>query len=403
MKKIAVLGVTSGIAAYKTLELVKLLKEKGIDVFVIMTQHATKMVNKKEFEKASGNNVYSDLFEEDFDYKRILKRRKVDHIALADKADVMVIAPATANVIAKLANGIADDFLTTTVLAATCPIILCPSMNVYMWKNPIVKENVSKLRGHGFHIIEPTSGMLACGYEGEGRLADVLSVSNQIRNMLNYTQFLKGKKILVTVGGTVERIDDVRFIANKSSGKMGVAIAEECFMRGADVFLLRAYNAVRPRYLIKEEEFYSAEDLFSLVKKHIENIDILFHVAAVSDFTVQNAYKGKLSSEKLATITLQPRAKIIDQIKKLNPKVKLVAFKAEYNLTESELINKAKEKILTWKADAVIANDVGKKDRGFGSDMNEVFIVLKNGETKKIKRDLKRNVAREIIEFTLAS
>lgn len=399
MKKTVVLGVSSGIAAYKTLELVKLLKKEGINVFVIMTKHACRMVSPQEFEKASGNKIYSQLFEKNFDYKNILKVRKVDHIALADSADLVIIVPATANIIAKLAHGIADDFLTTTVLATTAPILLCPSMNVHMWNNPIVQENVAQLRTHGFHIIEPTSGMLACGYEGEGRLADVQNIYREIKTLLSYTSSLQGKRILVTAGGTIEKIDNVRFISNRSSGKMGIAIAEECFLRGADVLLLRAKNSVKPRYLIQEKIFTTSDDLFSLVKENIKSVDIFFHVAAVSDFRVQNFYKGKLPSEKRAAITLEPREKIINRIRELNPHIKLIAFKAEYGLTESELVKKTQEKLLAWNADAVVANDISRNDSGFESNMNEVYVVLKNGEVKKIGHDLKRNVAREIVEY----
>lgn len=400
--KTVVLGVTSGIAAYKTLALIKLLKEKEIDVFVIMTHHATKMLSIDAFEKASGHKVYTQLFENKFDYKEILSKRKVDHIELADKADVFVIAPATANIIAKLAHGFADDFLTTTALATTAPTLLCPSMNVNMWKNPIVQGNVNILRTNGFYIIPPTSGMLACGYEGEGRLAHVEDIYNEIQNFFNYTSSLQGKKIIVTAGGTQEKIDDVRFITNKSSGKMGIAIAEECFLRGADVLLLRARNSVKPRYLIKEKEFSSADNLLNLIKEHTKDADVIFHTAAVSDFRVE-PQEGKISSDRQISLTLHPQEKIVSQIKALNSQVKLIAFKAEYGLDEKVLVAKAKGKLHEYAADAIIANDVSKSDRGFESDMNEVFIVLKSGEVKKIPHNTKRNIAREIVETILAA
>jgi len=262
MKKNILIGVTSGIAAYKVLELIKLLKNEGYEIFVIMTKGATKMVSLQDFERASGNKVYVNLFEKNFDYRKVLDKRKVEHIELADKADVMVIAPATANIIGKLAYGIADDFLTTTALAMTTPIIICPSMNVNMWGNPIVQENLAKLKSVGYQIIEPSSGMLACGYEGVGRLENVEIINKEINKLLERNDSLKNKKIIVTAGGTTEKIDEVRFITNRSSGKMGVALAEECYLRGADVLLLRAKNSVSPRYLIKEKIFENLKDVF---------------------------------------------------------------------------------------------------------------------------------------------
>lgn len=194
MKKTVILGVGSGIAAYKTLGLIKQLREEEIDVFVVMTDKATKMISPEEFEKTSGHPVYNQLFEKNFDYKKVLEERTVEHIALADKADAMIIAPATANTIGKLAHGIADDFLTTTALAVTAPVIICPSMNVNMWHNPVVQENISKLKELGYHIIHPAKGMLACGYEGVGRLAEIPEIKEEVLRKLKIALSLKGKK-----------------------------------------------------------------------------------------------------------------------------------------------------------------------------------------------------------------
>ncbi len=399
MSKTVALGVSSGIAAYKSLDLVKELRKDGIDVFVVMTIQASKMVPPKDFEKASGHKVFIELFEKEFDYKSILKAREVDHIKLADKADVMVIAPATANVIAKLSHGIADDFLTTTALAVTAPIIICPSMNVNMWNNPLVQENVTKLKEFGYYVIEPETGLLACGYEGIGRLADVEIIKSEVLSQLNYTNSLSGAKIIVTAGGTIEKIDDIRYIANRSSGKMGVAIAEECYMRGADVLLLRAKSSVKPRYPIKEELFTSFEDLFDLVKKHTKDYQYFYHAAAVSDFSVANKIKGKLSSKRPVTINLKPQAKILNQIKKLNPAVRLIAFKAEYTSDKKKLTQIALNRLKESSADAIIANDVSKKDSGFGADKNEVYIILPDGVTKHIPLNTKREIAKSIVDY----
>ena len=398
MKKNILIGVTSGIAAYKVLDLIKLLKNEGHEVFVIMTKGATEMISPQNFEKASGNKVYVNLFEKNFDYRKVLDKRKVEHIELADKTDVMVIAPATANIIGKLSSGIADDFLTTTALAVTSPIIICPSMNVNMWGNPIVQENLNKLKSIGYQIIEPTAGMLACGYEGVGRLENVEIINKEINKLLEKTNSLKGKKVIITAGGTVEKIDEIRFIANRSSGKMGVALAEECYLRGADVLLLRAKNSVTPRYLIKEKIFGTAEDLMNLIKENIKKTDFFYQVAAISDYKVEQPYEGKLSSKQSVVLKLKPQIKIIDQIKKISPKTILIAFKAEYGLGEKSLIEKAIEKLKESKADVVIANDISQDDRGFESNNNEVYIVSANRPVKKIPLSSKREIAKKIID-----
>lgn len=398
MKKTVVLGVTSGIAAFRSIELVGLFKREDVDVFVVMTAHATRMVDPFDFEKASGHNVYSELFEQGFDYKNVLNTRKVDHIELADKADVLVIAPATANVIAKLAHGLADDFLTTTVLATTAPIILCPSMNVHMWNNPVVQENVGVLRKRGYSIIEPESGVLACGYHGKGRLAHIETIKEEVMRRLTYRSLLKGINVLVTAGGTIEPIDDVRSITNRSSGKMGVAIGQECFLRGANVLLLRAASSVKPGYAISEETFYTAGDLLSLLKTYAPRYDILFHTAAVSDFTSMKKMKGKISSKKGFVLTLKPQVKIVDQIKTLHPKIKLIAFKAGWALSEADLVKSAYKKLQEIHADMVVANDVSQKDRGFEVDTNEVFIVFSDGSSKKISLRSKQEIARELVD-----
>lgn len=399
MKNNILIGITGGIAAYKILDLIKLLKKEGNEVFVIMTKGAAEMFSRRDFEKASGNKIYTDLFEKNFNYEDVLKDRKVEHIELADKTDVMVIAPATANIIAKLSHGIADDFLTTTSLAVTAPIIICPSMNVNMWGNPIVQENLTKLKSIGYQVIDPASGMLACGYKGVGKLENIEVINKEIIKSLERTEFLKGKKIIVTAGGTVEKIDEVRFIANRSSGKMGAAISEECYLRGAEVLLLRAKDSVRPRYLIKEKIFETAQDLLQLIKVNINNTDLFFQVAAVSDYKVSQSFKGKLSSDSPVNLKLIPQIKIIDQIKKLSPKTTLIAFKAEYGLSELQLIKVGKKKLQESNADFVIANDVSRKDRGFESDNNEVYIISKNGVVKKIPLASKREIAKKIMEF----
>ena len=399
MKKTVVLGVASGIAAYKSLDLINLLKKEGVDVHVIMTDKARQMVSVNDFEKTTGHKIYTDLFEKGFEYKKILQTRRVEHIDLADKADVFVIAPATANVIAKIAYGLADDFLTTTVLATQAPVIICASMNVHMWENPVTQQNVERLRAMGYQIVEPEEGALACGYEGKGRLANIEAIRDEIMKVLKRSNSLKDQRVMVTAGGTIEHIDDVRFITNKSSGKMGVALVEECYLRGADVLLLRANSSVKSRYHMQEKTFDTADELYDLIKKYVKDFDICYHTAAVSDFTVKKV-KGKISSKKAHSLQLTPSKKICDEIKKLNPKIKLVAFKAELGKSDSELIKIAKEKLKECGADAVVANEVGKPDRGFQSDDNEVIIVSRNGQHQKVPLAPKREVAKEIVDYT---
>ena len=392
-KKTVVVGITSGIAAYKVLDLIKLLWKDQCNVVVVMTKSASQMVSKEEFEKACGNKVYTDLFEKDFDYKKVLQSLEVDHICVADMADVVVIAPATANIIGKMAHGIADDFLTTMLLASQAPILVFPSMNVHMWQHPAVLENVSILRKRGITIIEPDEGALACGYEGKGRLPEVEEIHKEITKLLKKTQSLQGKKIIVTAGGTKEPIDGVRYISNNASGKMGAAIAESCFLQGAEVLLVRSKTSISTRYDIKQILFETADELSEILKREVKKYDVLFQTAAVSDFIVENKNKGKLDSKKSIFLKLSPREKIIAQIKKWHPKITLIVFKAVWGGLEKKLEES--------NADAVVINDVSQSDRGFQSDDNEVIIISKNKEKKKISLKSKRDVAEELVSFLL--
>ena len=398
--KTVVLGVTGGIAAFKVLELIAILKHSGIHVIVIATPAATRIITPKQFTKAGATNVLTQLFQPNFDYKKILKARRVEHIDIAQSSSLIVIAPATANIIAKLAAGIADDYLTTTVLAATCPILIYPSMNTVMWRNPVTQKNVAYLRSLGMQIITPVSGILACGTEGEGRLPAVKKISDEIMAQLSRTNSLQGKRVLVTAGGTREPIDAVRFLTNRSSGKMGIAIAEECYLRGANVTLLRSRTSVQPRYPLNEYLFDTADDLEQFVEKHIRQADICFHVAAVSDFSVQ-ATPIKFSSQRSHALTLLPRPKIIDTIKKQNPKVFLVSFKAEAGLMDDGLVDAAKKKLKESQSDVVVANHIDRPNQGFGVDTNEVFIVTKQGAVTHVPLTSKHQVAQQTLNLAL--
>lgn len=396
MKKHILLAVTSSIAAYKALDLVKKLQEENVDIEVIMTNSATKMIAPHAFETLLKKKIYTDLFEADFDYKEVLDTQKVEHIQLADNADLMVIVPATANVLAKLAHGIADNLLTTTALAMTRPIVIAPAMNVNMWNNPAVQNNIIILKSMGYIIIEPTEGMLACGYIGKGKLESVTTIYEEVKKQLENSKRLEGKKIIVTAGGTTEPIDDVRVITNRSSGRMGVALAEALYLQGADVLLLRAEHAIKPRYLLSEKTFTASEELSQLIQQYVPAYDAIFHAAAVSDFAVEQ-HTGKFSSDIPHTLQLTPQSKIVEQIKSLNPAIRLFAFKAVAG--EKELLKKAKEKLETSHAEAVIANDVSG-GKGFEKDENEVTVVTKN-EVKKFVLKSKKEIAKEIIDYLL--
>lgn len=395
MKHRMLLGITSSIAAYKAVYLVKKLQARDIEVRIIMTANAAKMINPNEFQKL-GVTVYTQLFPEEFTYEQVLSTRHVEHIALADTADLMAIIPATANTIAKLASGMADDLLTTTALAFTKPIIIAPAMNTNMWNNPLTQENIAKLQNLGHIIIEPTEGMLACGYTGKGKLENIEIIYQEIIDQLSYANKLKNKKFIVTAGGTTEPIDTVRVITNKSSGKMGVALAEALFLQGAEVLLLRATHAVKPRFLIKEKTFTTSTDLLSLIKQFAPKYDVIYHAAAVSDFSVTQE-TTKLSSQASHTLLLTPQIKILDEIKKLNSNIQLFAFKAVDN--ENDLVTKAKETLLKSNADGVIANNIAKKDNGFESENNEVCIVTKNKDPKHFTHKSKKELAKEIVTY----
>jgi phosphopantothenoylcysteine decarboxylase / phosphopantothenate---cysteine ligase len=395
--KKVVIGVTGGIACYKAVDIAKKMKGLGADVHVIMTEHAKKLVDRKDFKNATGNKVHDSLFHPDINYIDYIKKNKpIKHISLADIADMFLVCPATANVIGKIANGICDDLLTTSIMATNAPVLICPAMNVKMWKNTIMQENVANLRKSNYHFADPEYGELACGYKGMGRLAGGEKIIESASLLLKNSSDFSGKNVLVTAGATYEEIDPVRVITNKSSGKMGCAIAEQAFLRGANVVLLRGTGSAEPKYHFHEEVFTDVDDLFSRIKKHVRGAGIVIHSAAVSDFTVEkNDEKIKSTSE--LHLELTPSTKILEKLKSLNSKMVLVGFKAEVNLSEKELADKAYGLLKSADADIIVANDVGKKGAGFDVDTNEVLII---GKKTRRKADMasKRKIADEILD-----
>jgi phosphopantothenoylcysteine decarboxylase/phosphopantothenate--cysteine ligase len=396
-----IIGITSSIACYKVIDLIKKLRKLKANVHVIITEHTKNLVDIKDFEKASKNPVNIDLFHPGIDYKGYIKKnKKIKHISLADSADLFLICPATANIIGKIANGIADDLLSTSIMATNASVLICPAMNVKMWKNLITQQNIKKLRKLRYEFIDPEHGILACGYNGIGRLANLNKIIDRINTIIERRNDLKGGKILVTAGATSEEIDPVRVITNKSSGKMGVYIAEEAFLRGADVTLIRGANAVEPNYNFEDIKINTVKELFNEIKNNLKDKDIMIHAAAVSDFTINNKANDKIKSNENLHLELTPTTKIFENIKKIKKNILLIGFKAEYNVSEKILVDRAYGLLKDARADIVVANDVGKKGRGFDTETNEVYIVNKNKKVIHInladKRVIGNNILNEI-------
>ena len=379
--KTILLGITGGIAAYKMCELIRMYKRANANVLVVCTPNALNFVTKLTLQNLSQN----DVAVEEFDVKDF----KPEHISYADSADIMVIAPATANTISKIATGVCDNLLTSIACAFTKPVIIAPAMNCNMWENPVLQENLHKLH---YQILEPESGFLACGYEGKGRLCSLDKIFDKTVELLNYKP-LKDKKIVITSGGTIEDIDPVRYISNYSSGKMGLALADTAKNLGADVTLITTKDIQRRYNVIKVK---SAIDMKSAVENEFESADCVIMAAAVADYRVKEVapQKMKKTSEDEITLTLVKNPDILKEISAIKKSQIVVGFCAE----SENLIENAKEKIAKKGCDFLIANDISRKDIGFSSDYNEVTILDKNGNMTKIERADKATVARKIFE-----
>jgi len=286
-------------------------------------------------------------------------------------------------------------------LATNAPIIFAPAMNVKMWKHPATQENVEKLKKHGYAFIDPEYGELACGYKGVGRLAGGEKIIETVSLLLKKTNQLGGKKVIVTAGATEESLDGVRVITNRASGKMGAAIADAAFLLGAEVILIRGKHAVTPRYYFKEVIVETSDEMLTAIKEEISNTDIFFHTAAVSDFAPKDKREEKVKSDKEWTLILEPKLKIIGQLKKLSPAIFLVGFKAVYDVSKEELINEANKLIAKVDADIIVANDVGKKDRGFAVDTNEVYIVDAKKNVTHLPLAPKSVIASQLLDYVL--
>lgn len=401
-KKTIVVGITGSIAAYKTLDLIKALKNSTTDIQVITTENSQKLITIDDFSQASGNPVRNSLFLENLDYHAYLKNNTaIEHISLSDTADILVICPATANVLAKVSCGIADDLLTSTILATQSPVVFCPAMNVKMWQNPATQENIEILKKRGYSIIDPEYGELACGYTGVGRLANISKIAEFVDSIIQARNQLKGKKIVVTAGATSEPIDGVRFITNKSSGKMGITLADQAGFLGAEVILIRGSTTVVPKRHYKDIQIKTVDELFNAIEHEIKTADIVIHAAAVSDFGLKNPIRKKIKSNKSLSLELTPKTKILEKLKVLNSKCFVVGFKAEINVSKKKLLESADSLLKKSKADIIIANDVGKPDRGFEVDTNEVFIVDSQKKPTHLPLASKQEIAQKILEYII--
>ena len=387
--KTVVIGVSGGIAVYKTLDVVSRLRKLGVNVNVIMTKSATEFVTPLSFQSLSQNYVVCDMFEDP-------KTWDVEHISLAKRADVFLIAPATANVIGKIANGIADDMLTTTVMATKAKVLIAPAMNTNMYENPILQRNINTLKELGYNFVEPESGRLACGDTGKGKLASPETIVDEVVKLLSKGQDLKGKSIIVTAGPTVESIDPMRYITNRSTGKMGYSIAKEAIERGADVTLITGpTNLTPPQNLKKLVKIESAKDMYEAVLENLDENDVVIKSAAVADYKPKNYSNKKIiKSDDDLVIELDRNKDIAQEIGKIKNNKILVGFAAETN----DLIENASLKIKKKNIDFIVANDLTKEGAGFGVDTNIVKIIDKEGNITEYPKMKKEEVANIILD-----
>ena len=378
--KTVLVGVTGSIAAYKTATLVSMLVKTGAEVRVLMTKNATNIINPIAFETLSGHKCLIDTFDRNFEFK-------VNHVSLAQKADIFLIAPATANTIAKVANGMADDMLTSVFLAAKCPKIICPAMNTAMYENPITQDNLEKCKKFGFKILEPETGLLACGEKGKGKMPEPQAIFEFIENEISFEKDFLGKKILVTAGPTQEAIDPVRFITNHSSGKMGYAIAKTAAARGAQVTLISGPASLNPPQNAKTIKITSAKEMFEAVKENAPNFDIDFRPKNIS------SEKIKKTGEEFS-IKLERTDDILAFLgKNKKPNQILCGFSME----TQNLIENSKKKLSAKNLDLIIANNLKTPGAGFQADTNQATIITKDFQ-KELPLMQKEELASRILD-----
>lgn len=383
--KTVLVGITGAIAAYKVCELIRLFKKNNANVKVVVTPNALNFVTKTTLESLSQNPINIEQFD--------IKEYKPEHIALTDETDIFVIAPASANTIAKMRFGICDNLLTSTFCAYKKQVVIAPCMNTNMWENPAVEENLEILKKRGIKVVEPEIGFLACGANGKGRLADVNIIYETVKNCLISEQILKGKKIVITAGGTKENIDAVRYIGNYSSGKMGIALADNAYRLGADVVLISTVEADKKYKVINVQ---TAQEMYETVQEEFETADSLIMAAAVSDYRVKNKSEHKIKKDgNSLVIELVENPDILKEMSKIKrDKQIVVGFCAE----SQNLIENAKIKIQKKQCDFICANDISRKDTGFSSNYNELYIINKELNIYHIEKTDKQTAALQILE-----
>ena len=382
------LGVAGGIAAYKAVELLRLLVKAGARVQVVMTRHAQEFVAPLTFQTLSGNPVHVELFD-------LIQEREIGHIALADRADLCIVAPATANVVGKVANGIADDLLTTTLMATKAPVLFVPAMNVNMWENPIYQENQARLVRHGYHFMAPAVGELACGWEGQGKLPEPATIFDYAQDLVGSCE-LNGRTVLVTAGPTREELDPVRYLTNHSSGKMGYAIARAARNRGARVILVSGPVGLAAPEKVELVPVTTAQEMHAAVMAHCDRVDVIIKAAAVADFRPAARVTAKLKkgrSEEM-TLALTRNPDILAELGARHGKALLVGFAAE----TGELLANARKKLEEKGLDLIVANDVTVAGAGFGGETNIVRLIDRSGQAEELPCLPKDEVAGRLLD-----
>lgn len=389
-----VLGVTGGIAAYKAAELLRVLQDKGLEVQVVMTRNACEFVTPLTFAALSGRKVITGMFGEAGGEANV--ESAIEHIAVAQSIDALIIAPATANVLAKLAHGIADDFLTTLALATKAPVIVAPAMNVNMWEHPTTQQNVASLRARAVKVVEPDEGYLACGMTGAGRLASVEAIAQATFETLGMREDLKGEKLLVTAGRTEEPVDAVRYLSNRSSGKMGYALAEAGRRRGAEVILVSGPTHLDAPAGVQLERIRTTQEMAEAVLTHLAEASIVLMSAAVADFCPVDFRPKKIKrKEGVPVLKLKPTRDILGEIaRKRRPNQLVIGFAAETD----HLLENAAKKLRSKRLDMIVANDVTQEGAGFDVDTNIVTLLFPDGCQKPLEKMPKFDVANRILD-----